>query len=91
MSDMDHENNEFVDLPHDPEMAFAILQQRKYADLERRLANDENSAGLRHEERYVDTLIAFDEVHNLGILTAYRREPNKSETSTNSLMTFVGT
>ena len=76
---MDHENNEFVDLPHDPEMAFAILQQRKYADLERRLANDENSAGWRHEERYFDTLIAFDEVHNLGILTAYRREPNKSE------------
>lgn len=35
--------------------------------------------GWYNERRYVDTLIAFDEVHNLGILTTYRNPPNRDD------------
>ena len=77
MSDIDQELTEYVDLPDDPELAFAILQQRKYAELQRILDNEEGNS-WRNEERYVDTLIAFDEVHSLGILTAYRNAPRNS-------------
>ena len=75
MSDVDQEPNEYVDLPDDPEMGFAVLQERKLADLERSWESDEGPS-WRQERRYVDTLIAFDEVHNLGILTAYRNPPS---------------
>ena len=75
MSDVEQGINEYVDLPDDPEMAFAALQHRKYADLELIWESDQ-SGGWYHERRYVDTLIAFDEVYNLGILTAYRSPPN---------------
>ena len=78
MSDIDQESNEYVDLPDDPELAFAVLQQRKSEDLERILENEESNS-WRNEERYVDTLIAFDEVHNLGILTAYRNGPTRAK------------
>ena len=57
-------------------MGFAVLQERKLADLERLWESDEGSS-WRQERRYVDTLIAFDEVHNLGILTAYRNPPRE--------------
>ena len=71
MSDVDQEINEYVDLPDDPEMAFAVLQQRKYETLENIWRSSEGSS--RHEQqRYVDTLIAFDEVHNLGIFVDYK-------------------
>ena len=56
-------------------MAFAVLQNRKFTALEARWDLDERG-GSYHERRYVDTLIAFDEVHNLGILTAFRSPPN---------------
>jgi hypothetical protein len=75
MSKEDHEGNEYLDLPDDPEMAFAVLQSRKYAALE--ASWEENrGGGWFLERRYVDTLIAFDEVHDLGILTAFRNPPN---------------
>ena len=75
MSQSDQEHNEYFDLPDDPEVAFAVLQQRKFSALERIWA-DSNSSSWYDERRYVDTLIAFDEVHDLGILTAFKSPPN---------------
>lgn len=75
MSDVDQEINEYVDLPDDPELAFAALQQRKYAALEQIWKNEERR-NWHEERRYFDTLIAFDEVHSLGILTAFRDPPS---------------
>ena len=75
MSDTDQEINEYVDLPDDPEMAFAVLQQRKYSALEQIWQNAEQR-NWHEERRYFDTLIAFDEVHDLGILTAFRVPPS---------------
>lgn len=75
MSKEEQEGNEYLDLPDDPEVAFAILQCRKYAALEA-IWEDSRGGGWYHERRYVDTLIAFDEVHDLGILTAFRNPPN---------------
>jgi hypothetical protein len=75
MSTEDRESNEYLDLPDDPEVAFAVLQQRKYKELEENWKT-ESAGGWYYERRYIDTLIAFDEVHNLGILIAYRSPPN---------------
>ena len=75
MSDMDQEINEYVDLPDDPEMAFSVLQQREYAALERIWESTEGPTWVQ-ERRYCDTLIAFDEVHDLGILTAFNDPPS---------------
>lgn len=75
MNDVDKEINEYVDLPDDPEMAFAVLQQRKCADLERKWNSDEGPSWVE-ERRYFDTLIAFDEVHDLEILTDFRNPPS---------------
>ena len=67
--------NEYIELPDDPEEAFAALQRRKYKSLEQ--AWEDNRNGSWHLERqYVDTLLAFDEVHSLGILTEFRNPPN---------------
>ena len=68
--------NEYLDLPDDPEIAFAVLQQREYAALERIWKSTEG-ATWREEQRYIDTLIAFDKVHNLGIFTDFRSSPSK--------------
>ena len=76
MSDDDaYSENKYLDLPVDPEEAFAVLQQREYKELEDIWASD-RGGGWYNERRYVDTLVAFDEVHDLGILTAYRNSPN---------------
>jgi len=75
MSDEQPSENEYLDLPDDSELAFAILQQRKYAELEA-IWNANEGGAWYHERRYVDTLVASDEVHNLGILTAFRSPPN---------------
>ncbi len=65
------EENEYIELPDDPEEAFAALQRRKYKSLEQ--AWEDNRNGSWHLERqYVDTLLAFDEVHSLGILTEFQ-------------------
>lgn len=81
MSNEELDVNEYIDLPDDPEVAFAVLQVRKYKALE--AAYEDNLGGVYLERRYVDTLIAFDEVHGLGILTAFQSPPNNdSEFST---------
>ena len=75
MSDIDDEINEYLDLPDDPEMAFTTLHQRLFTDLERILESDQSST-WEHERRYVDSLIAFDEVHNLDMFSDYGSPPN---------------
>jgi hypothetical protein len=67
--------NEYLDLPDDPEEAFAEFQRRKYTALEKSWENSEGGSGWYLERRYVDHLIAFDEVHGLGLLTEYRSPP----------------
>ncbi|MCJ2015864.1 hypothetical protein MKK84_00215 [Methylobacterium sp. E-065] len=67
--------NEYLDLPDDSEEAFAVLHRRKFKELESRWENNEGGNNFYHERQYVDGLVAFDEVHNLGILTAFRDPP----------------
>lgn len=74
MSDIDQETNEYVDLPDDPEMAFAILQERALAELMRELEG-ERFRITDPERRYVYKLIAFDDVNNLGILDNFTVPP----------------
>jgi hypothetical protein len=66
-------DNEYLDLPDDPEEAFAVLQARKYKALEQ--VWESGSGSWHHERQYVDHLLAFDEVHDLGILTSFRTPP----------------
>jgi len=68
--------NQYLDLPDDPEEAFAVFQLRKYEQLEEIWENSRGGSGYYSERRYVDHLIAFDEVHGLGLLTEYRAVPN---------------
>lgn len=75
MTDDDSDDNEYLNLPDDPEIAFAILHRRKHHELEQIWENDGNRGGWYAERRYVDTLIAFDDVHDLNILAAYRTPP----------------
>ena len=75
MSNEEQGHNEFLDLPDDPEVAFAVLQKRKLQALED-LWETKRTGGWYDERRFVDTLIAFDEVHDLGLLIAYRNPPN---------------
>lgn len=75
MNDEEPLVKEYLDLPGDPEVAFAVLQDRKYKALEA-IWEENRAGGWHHERRYVDTLIAFDEVHGLGLLSAYRHLPS---------------
>jgi hypothetical protein len=61
MSD-DHLENEYIDLPDDPEQAFAILHRRKYKELQNKWEANEGGNGHYYEREYVDNLVAFDEV-----------------------------
>lgn len=70
----EYRDNEFLDLPDDPEFAFVVLQRRKYKELQDNW-NNENNPGWEHERHYVDTLVAFDEVLNLNLLNEYRDPP----------------
>jgi len=70
----DYSKNEYLDLPDDPEEAFAALHRRKYKELEDVWENQRNNTWY-NERRFVDILVAFDEVHDLAILTAYRDPP----------------
>lgn len=72
---MNDADNEYLDLPDDPELAFAVLQQRKFKDLAETWGNE--NGGWYYERQYVDTLIAFDQVHGLGILSTYQNPPSK--------------
>jgi hypothetical protein len=75
----DYSNNEYLDLPDDPEEGFAALQRRKYKELEELRETNRGGSGWHYERRYVDTLVAFDEVHDLEILTAYRNSPTSDK------------
>lgn len=76
--DDDYSKNEYLDLPDDPEEAFAALHRRKYTELENIWQSD-SGGGWYNERRFVDTLVAFDEVHDLGILITYRNPPNSDK------------
>lgn len=55
-----------------------MLQEREYAELQRIWETAEG--GTYYDElRYVDTLIAFDEVHSLGIFTFYGKPPRSQD------------
>ena len=73
---MDENENEYLDLPDDPEEAFAVLHRRKYKDLEAIWNSNEAGGGWYYERRYVDQLMAFDDVHDLGILNGFRSPPS---------------
>lgn len=77
MATNEDEINEYLDLPDDPEEAFATLQRRKYRELEEIWNNDQGRGGWYNERKYVDALLAFDEVHDLGILAEYRISPTR--------------
>ena len=72
MSDVEQDIDEYLGLPDDPEMAFATLYQRKSAELAGARASDPGSFS---REQYVDILIAFDQVHNLGVFSEYNCRP----------------
>ncbi len=67
-------DNEYLDLPDDAEEGFAALHMRKIKEVEAAWEDNRNGSYYA-ERRYVDNLIAFDEVHNLGILIAFRTPP----------------
>lgn len=69
-------DNEYLDLPDDPEEAFAILHNRKYQELEEYWEESRDN-GHFFTRRYVDKLLAFDEVHSLGFLTAFKSPPRR--------------
>lgn len=65
------DDNEYLDLPDDPEEAFVKLQQREYAKLES--SRDEHNWFA--ERTYISKLIAFDEVYDLGLLQQFKNPP----------------
>lgn len=67
---MEYEN-EYIDLPDDPEAAFVILHKRKHKELEDNISDN----NWFYERRYVDYMIAFDDVYSLGILTDLHTPP----------------
>lgn len=72
------DSNEFLDLPPDSEEAFAVYQRRRMAELEEVWENGRNS-GWHAEREYVDDLMAFDEVHGLGIFAEFSPPPARDD------------
>ena len=87
MDDTELGNNLFLQLPDDPELGFARLQQIKYAELQRALQGS-NSTNWSHEEQYFDTLVAYDQVHNLGLFTDIGTPPDSDNECYNFFNTF---
>lgn len=79
--------NEYLDLPDDPEEAFAVLQLRKFKKLEEAWEDNRNG-GWYMERQYVDHLTAFDEVHGLGLLTAFHNPPTGDNPFSNFFQDF---
>lgn len=79
--------NEYLDLPDDAEEAFAVLQSRKFKKLEEAWEEGRNG-GWYMERQYVDNLTAFDEVHGLGLLTAFRNPPSGDNQFSNFFQDF---
>ena len=74
MSDEDeHSKNEYLDLPDDPEEAFAVLHRRKYNELEEIWSENRGGAASFSERRYVDTLVAFDGFLPVEFKPSYRK------------------
>lgn len=73
----DEFENEYMDLADDPELAFAQLYRRKYRALEAMWDSQQGSGGWHYERRFVEIMVAFDEVHCLGLLTPFRDLPYK--------------
>lgn len=67
--------NEYLDLSDDSELAFAQPYRRKYKELESTWASQQDSDGWHYERRFVEVMIAFDDVHGLGFLTSFRDLP----------------
>ena len=65
MSEFDE--NEFLDLPDDAVLAFAILENRMSAKVDKNLDSDGDPKYDQMME-YIETLNAFSEVHELGYL-----------------------
>ncbi|NDV88310.1 hypothetical protein GTW51_16540 [Aurantimonas aggregata] len=66
---------EFLDLPSDPEEAFAVYQSEKWKQLNERL-RVENRPDWSVEREYVDAIIAFDEVYSLSFFDNYKDVPS---------------
>lgn len=62
--------NEYLDLPEDPEEAFAVFQSREHEKLESLRDNT-----WHFERRYINKLVTFDEVYDLGYLIEFRTIP----------------
>jgi hypothetical protein len=76
------EENEYYDLPDDPDEAFAVFQMRRANILQEYWDNNNGGQGWGMERQYIDRLIAFDEVYGLGLFTGYPKPPtNGSEFS----------
>lgn len=69
------EDNEFLSLPDDAEEAFAVLQRKKFIELQDALVSGKGDSGWELERTYVDFLLAFDEVHDLGFFREFRNPP----------------
>ncbi|QJS29268.1 hypothetical protein [Rhizobium ruizarguesonis] len=68
--------NEYLDLPDDPEEGFAMLHRRRYAELEKVWESGDGNSGWHHERQYIDVMIAFDEVMGLNFLEGLKPVPN---------------
>ncbi|MFL0693865.1 MAG: hypothetical protein ACJLUP_17800 [Agrobacterium tumefaciens] len=68
--------NEYLNLPDDPEEGFAALHQKRYAELKRVWESGEGSSNWYHERQYVDVMVAFDEVMGLNYLDQLKPVPN---------------
>ncbi|NTI16101.1 hypothetical protein G6L29_10685 [Agrobacterium rhizogenes] len=69
-------DNEYLDLPDDPEEGFAMLHRRRYAELQMVWESGDGNGGWHHERQYVDVMIAFDEVMGLNYLEGLKQVPN---------------
>lgn len=64
------------------------MQRRKYAKLEEAWNNNEGNSTWYLERQYVDHLTAFDEVHALGLLIAFRNPPKGDNEFSNFFQDF---
>jgi hypothetical protein len=78
-SDDDYDlENEYADLPDDSELAYAVFHRRKSRELEHNWEQDQGGGWFLYSRRFVDHLIAFDEVHDLGLFATWA-PPNDND------------
>ncbi len=82
--------NEYMDLPDDPEEAFAVFHRRKFSELEADWVESDGRNNYLHcARKYVDIMILCDEVYNLNTLEDYKLVPvnyNQSHLKIQNLM-----